>query len=296
MTWPLLAASLVLGLAALVRIADPTGPGTDDVTSVIRLPAIVTVAIATLFSLASLVFLVGILRRMRSRRHGEDELAAFGVELAKRPGWLQTLSQILSLVNFIVIVYLLWKNVVPLDALMALGQGARSGLGEGPLPQPDAPFVITWTFALLALLAASGALAFALWFTSGERLARWWEGRAEEEPVPPPLVEAVDESLDDLRTEPDARRAIIRSYARFERAAAATGLRRRPRQTPMEFMQEALSQLPAPRGAIRALTSLFELARFSDRVLGAGDRDRALDALDDIKTGIDTGRADAVAS
>ena len=295
MTWPLLAASLVLGLAALVRIADPAGLGTEDVTSVIRLPRMVTVGIATLFSLASLVFLVGILRRMRSRRHGDDELGAFGVEVAKRPGWLQTLAQILSLVNFLVIVYLLWKNVLPLDALMALGQGARMGLTESPTPSPDAPFLITWTFALLAFVAAGGALAFALWFTSGERLARWWEGH-EDEPVPPPLVEAVEESLDDLRTEPDARRAIIRSYARFERAAAATGLRRRPWQTPMEFMHEALSQLPAPRGAIRALTGLFELARFSDRVLGAGDRDRALDALDDIKAGIDGGRADAVAS
>jgi hypothetical protein len=295
MTWPLLAASLVLGLAALVRIADPTGLGTEDVTSVIRLPSSVTVAVATLFSLASLVFLVGVLRRMRSRRHGEDELGAFAVEIAKRPGWLQTLSQILSLVNFIVIVYLLWKNVLPLEGLMALGQGGRMGLGEGPALQPDAPFLITWTFALLAIVAAGGALAFALWFTSGERLARWWEG-GDDEPAPPPLVEAVEESLGDLRTEPDARRAIIRSYGRFERAAAATGLRRRPWQTPMEFMHEALSHLPAPRSAIRTLTGLFELARFSDRTLGTGDRDRALDALDDIKGGIEKGRADAVAS
>ena len=295
MTWTLLAASLVLGLAALFRIADPASLGTDEVTSVIRLPSLVTVTIAGLFTVASLVFLVGILRRMRSRRHGDEEFGAFTAEVARRPAWLQTLSQILSLVNFIVIVYLLWKNVFPLEALMALGQGARGGFGEGPAPQPDAPFLVTWTFALLALVAAGGALAFALWFTSGERLARWWQ-RGDDDPVPPPLVEAVEESLGDLRTEPDARRAIIRSYARFERAAAATGLRRRPWQTPMEFMHEALSELPAPRASIRALTALFELARFSDRTLGAGDRDRALDALDDIKAAIDARRADAVAS
>jgi hypothetical protein len=63
----------------------------------------------------------------------------------------------------------------------------------------------------------------------------------------------------------------------------------------MEFMREALSRLPAPRGAVRALTGLFELARFSDRRLGPTERDRALDALDDIKAAIDAGRADAVA-
>ena len=41
--------------------------------------------------------------------------------------------------------------------------------------------------------------------------------------------------------------------------------------------------------------SLFELARFSDRALGAAQHDRALDALDDIKAAIDEGRRDAVA-
>ena len=294
MTWPLLAASLVLGLAALVRMADPAAVGMDDMTSVIRLPRTVTAVIAGLFTLATVVIFVGILRRMRSRRHGEDELGPSAPEVAQRPAWLQSLAQILSLVNFLVIGYLLWKNVVPIEALMGLGQAGQFGAGDGIVPQPDAPFLFTWTFALLAFVAAGGALAFAVWFTSGDRLARWWQ-EDDEEPAPAPLVEAVEESLDDLRTEPDARRAIIRSYARFERAAAATGLRRHPWQTPMEFMHEALSRLPAPRGAVRALTGLFELARFSERPLGVGDRDRALEALDTIKIAIDAGRADAVA-
>jgi hypothetical protein len=106
------------------------------------------------------------------------------------------------------------------------------------------------------------------------------------------MVEAVDESLEDLRAEPDARRAIIRSYARFERAAAAVGLQRERSQTPMEFMREALRHLPGPRDAVRALTGLFELARFSDRPLGEPERTRALDALDDIKGAIDEAAAD----
>ena len=295
MTWPLLAASLVLGLAALVRIAGPAGASGDDITGAIRLPWAVTAAIAVLFTLASLVFMAGVLRRMRSRRHGEDDLAGAGIDTPRRQPWLQALSQILSLVNFLVIGYLLWKNVIPLEGLMGLGQGAGVGGMELPEPPPNAPFLITWTFALLALAAAGAALAFAVWFTTGDRLARWWE-REDEEPAPPPLAEAVEESLEDLRSEPDARRAIIRSYARFERAAAATGLKRRPWQTPMEFMGEALSHLPAPRTAVQALTGLFELARFSERALGIGERDRALDALDDIKTAIERGRADAVAS
>jgi Domain of unknown function (DUF4129) len=293
-TWALLTASLVVGLAALVRIADPRVSGADDITGVIRLPWLVTWTIIALFSLAALVLVVDVVRRMRSRRHGEDEEGLPGREEAPRPPWLVALTQILSLLNFIVIVYLLWKNVLPFTDLMALGAGFGSAIA---LPQErpvDAPFFITWTFAVFALVGGAGALALALWLTSSDRLAKWWEGEADD-PAPPPFVEAVDESLEDLRAEPDARRAIIRCYARFQRAAAASGLERRPWHTPMEFMREALSRLPAPREAVRALTGLFELARFSDRALGPAERDRALDALDDIKAAIDTGRADAVA-
>jgi hypothetical protein len=293
--WALLAASLVVGLAALVRMADPATGQIDEVTGVIRLPWLVTWTIITLLTLAAVVFLVDLVRRMRSRRHEDDETAFFGREEARRPPWLQALAQVLSILNFVVLAFLLWKNVMPLTVLLSAGQGIGSA-GGLPLERPvDAPFFITWTFAILALGVGCGALAFALWVTSRDRLARWSE-RDTDDPAPPPLVAAVDESLEDLRAEPDARRAIIRCYARFERAAAVSGLERRPWQTPMEFMRDALSHLPAPRGAVRALTGLFELARFSDRALGPGERDHAFAALDAIKTAIEEGRADAVAS
>ena len=297
LTWVLLAASLVIGLAALVRMTAPATGGPDGITGSIRLPWLMTVTIVTLFALAAMVFLLDLLRRMRARRHEED--VALGAEPPRpQPSWLRALAQILSLVNFAVLAYLLWKNT-PLGGLMSLGQGAGSGIAlpqEAPVP---APFFITWTFAVLALVAGCGALALTLCVAFSDRLAKWWEQHADDA-APPPLTEAVEESLEDLRAEPDARRAIMRCYARFERAAAASGLERRPWHTPMEFMREALSRLPAPRGAVRALTGLFELARFSDRALGLAERDRALTALDDIKTAIDEAaseqrRPDAVA-
>ena len=99
-----------------------------------------------------------------------------------------------------------------------------------------------------------------------------------------PLEAAVDDSVEDLRAEPDARRAIVRCYARFERAAAASGVERKPWSTPMEFMREALRRLPLPRTAVPTLTGLFELARFSHHPLGPSERDRALAALDEIRT------------
>ena len=286
----------MIGLAALVRIADPAG-SVDDLTGVIRLPRSVTATIATLFGLAALVLLVGILSYMRTRRRQNDDLE-FQEERERKPAWLQSLAQILSIVNFVVLAYLLWKNVLPLAELMFLGAGAGALGGVPGEEQPTAPFLINWTFAVLALLAGGAALGLAIWFASAGRLARWFERETDEdeEPVPPPLVAAVDESLDDLRGEADARRAIRRCYARFERAAAASGLERLRWHTPLEFMRATLSRLPAPAEAVKALTALFELARFSERPLGTIERDRAVEALDEIKTAIEDARRDAVTS
>src|SRR4029434_4405536 len=104
---------------------------------------------------------------------------------------------------------------------------------------------------------------------------------------------AVDDSLETLRAEPDSRRAIVRCYARFERVAADSGLARKPSLTPMEFMREALLRLPMPRAAVPSLTGLFELARFSHHALGPRERDRALEALHEIRAAMDVGRDDA---
>ena len=286
MRWALLVASLVAAAAGLVRLGNPAGTG-DDAASVIRLPSSIAFAITALFAFAALVFLLGLMRRMRSKRHGEDEMFERGAEPARRSPWMQTLAQLMTIVNFLVIGYLLWTRVLPIDALMALGQGVgAAGLAEAPAP--SAPFLVTWTFALVAFLAGAMALVLAVWFTTGDRLAQWWTRRTEEpEAAPEPLIAAVDDSLEDLRAESDARRAIIRCYARFERAAAAAGSARLPWHTPMEFMREVLARLPAP-AAVRVLTGLFELARFSNRALGLQDRDRAVDALDDIKAAITT--------
>ncbi len=291
-TWALLVASLAIGLAALVRMAGPAPGNPDDVTGVIRLPERVTGTIVTLFALAVLVFLMGLVRRLRSRRREEGE-GALGPEAAPVPPWMRALTQILSLLNFVIIIYLLWRGAIPLEGLLRLGQGAGSAFAP-TLPHfpPMAPPLVTWTFGVLALAAGLGALALALWVAFGDRLAEWWEGAAGD--PPPPLAAAVEESLEDLRAEPDARRAIIRCYGRFERVAADSGLPRKPWHTPAEFMREALSRLPAPRGAVPTLTGLFELARFSHRALGPTERDRALDALHEIKAAVEGGGADAV--
>ncbi len=217
-----------------------------------------------------------------------------GPEPPRIPAWMRTLTQVFSFLYFAVIAYLLWRGALPLAGLIPLGDAGGSTIGPAPPPGPGAPALVTWTFGALALLAGLGALALALWVVFGERVAAWWVGSSPEEP-PEPLVAAVEESLEDLRAEADPRRAIIRCYARFERVAAASGVRRLPWSTPMEFMREALGRLPIPRGALPILTGLFELARFSHHPLGPPERDRALAALDEIRAAIEGRAGDAPA-
>ena len=292
--WVPLAASFVIGLAAVVRMTAPAPAGGETVTGMIRLPGPLTATIVTVFSLAALVLLVYLVRRAVSRRKDEEEEAALGPEPPRIPAWMRTLTQILSLAYLVVVAYLLWRGAVPLADMIGL-RGAGSAIGD-PMspPGPEAPPLVTWTFGVLALAVALGALAVALWIAFGERLAQWWEGTTGEAPDEP-LAAAVEESLEDLRVESDPRRAIIRCYARFERVASESGVARQPWHTPMEFMREALGRLPVPRAAVPALTGLFELARFSHHSLGTPERDRALAALDEIRAAIDVREGDAPA-
>jgi hypothetical protein len=294
--WALLATSLVVGLAALVRMAGPPGSGVDDLAGIIRLPSWLRGTIGGLFAVAALVFLLDLARRMRGRRSGEGELVLVPEAVRLSP-WQRLVKQVSAFAYFAVFAYLVWKGVIPLEELMALVQGAGSGaVTANPADAAAAaPPIMTWTFGVFALAAALGALALAVWVALGDRLQGWWERREEGVAPPEPFVEAVVESLEDLHAEPDARRAVIRCYARFQRVAAESGLPRQPWHTPTEFMGEALARLPAPRRALASLTGLFELARFSDRALGHAERQRALSALDEIRVALEEGRGDALA-
>ena len=297
LTLTALAASLLIGLAAVVRMAGPAADGFEPLTGIIRLPQRVTATIVTLFTLAAVVFLVDLARRARRRRPEEGE-AALAPEPTRIPPWLRAVTQILSLLYFVVLGYVLWQRGIPFMAMM-LGPGPGAVDAVAQEAPAVAPPLITWTWGVLALAAGLGALAFALWVAFSDRLGGWFENAAGDDAPRAPLVTAVEDSLEDLRAEPDSRRAIIRCYGRFERAAADSGLARDPWLTPMEFMREALERLPVPSAAVPTLTRLFELARFSRRALGPAERDRALEALDEIKAAIETanetGRRDAVA-
>ena len=87
----------------------------------------------------------------------------------------------------------------------------------------------------------------------------------------------MSDAIDDLEAEPDARRAVIAAYARMEGVLARHGLRRKPSETPLEYLRRILLGLTARADAVRRLTSLFEQAKFSrhdDRRVDEAGRDR----------------------
>jgi hypothetical protein len=124
---------------------------------------------------------------------------------------------------------------------------------------------------ILGLLVVAGAIVAAL------LLSR--DSDKPDETVPEVLAAALDESLDDLRSDPDLRRAIIAAYARMETALAAAGIPRDPAEAPLEYVERALLSLDTSAGAVRKLTDLFEWARFSHHEPEPSMRDDAVDAL-----------------
>jgi hypothetical protein len=144
----------------------------------------------------------------------------------------------------------------------------------GRTAKQPAPTRIRWdeVAVVLALLAGAGLYFLA----TGRRrqglrpLASWRRDA---------VARALDDSLDDLRSDPDARRAIIAAYARMEAALAAAGVPRHPAETPIEYLERSLVELDAGTVAARRLTELFERAKFSHHEPAEAMRDEAIDAL-----------------
>ncbi len=92
------------------------------------------------------------------------------------------------------------------------------------------------------------------------------------------LRSALDEAIEDLRRDPDPRRAVVAAYARMEQALTVYGLPRKPAEAPYEYLRRVGRELEAEE-PVAALTELFEVAKFSEHSVDEGMRGRAIDAL-----------------
>jgi cell division protein FtsB len=168
-----------------------------------------------------------------------------------------------------------------LDRLQQLEQRANTSNQTGqtlPKPQPEPAATrnprLRWDEIgiVIALLAGTAVVLVASRQT--RRPVRPWRFGREQE-----VSLALDESIDDLRSDPDLRRAIIAAYARMEHALARVGLARHPAEAPFEYVERALRTLDTSAEAVRRLTGLFEWAKFSQHEPEPEMRDEAIDAL-----------------
>ena len=280
-------AGLILALTALLA-ASRTPDDLPPFRLRVEVPDPLLLASGAAFALAVAIVIGIALSRDRWRRETELERAE---EPSRLPWWVQAILRMLPflplLATLIVFSYG-WQYVE--SSLLAWSRLMMLAAPDGEAPRAEVPVLslpwLGWLVGLLALLAGLATLAMALVLLFAERIARWWERRHRAEPAEP-LGTAVQEGLDDLASEPDARVAIIKCYRRFERVAAVARVPRAPWQTPEEFMRETLRRLALPHHAVDRLTRLFELARFSVHPLGSSERDSARACLEEIRSGIE---------
>lgn len=114
-----------------------------------------------------------------------------------------------------------------------------------------------------------------VYLRSRRRLAPLWEERGLEAD----MVSAIETTIDDLRAERDARRAVIAAYALMEQTLARHGLARHRSEAPLEYLANILRGLHVRESAVVALTRLFEFAKFSGHEVDAAMKEEAIDAL-----------------
>ena len=98
-----------------------------------------------------------------------------------------------------------------------------------------------------------------------------------------PMVDAVDEGIDELRSIADPRRAIIAAYSSMETSLVRAGVRRKRSDTPIEFLSRALAAVLGISTDAGRLTYLFEFAKFSPHDVDESMRADALSALLNIR-------------
>jgi membrane protein implicated in regulation of membrane protease activity len=137
---------------------------------------------------------------------------------------------------------------------------------------PSFQWPVLWVALALLLAAIAGWL--------------WWRRthptlplEARTPTMQTDVVESIGDAIDDLESEPDARRAVIAAYARMEGVFGRHGLRRQASETATEYLQRILLGLTTRVEAVGRLTGLFEQAKFSDHPIDGGMKQDAIDAL-----------------
>jgi hypothetical protein len=228
-----------------------------------------------LMALAALVAVWAWLHALRTRPKGKGSRAPYS-----------------SLVVFLVIVavgVIAGRNILEYKRRPGEPEAPDPGFPSQGVPKQPAQQLeeaqdpqIIWPLAIgLAVLIVAAIVAAVVI----ERRRRRHEIRTPAEREE--LARALDEAIEDLRRDPDPRRAVIAAYARMEQALTSYGFPRRPSEAPYEYLHRVARELEA-EGPVAALTELFEVAKFSEHAIDETMRGRAIDALTAVRAEVRT--------
>jgi hypothetical protein len=272
-----LAVLAVLVLVGVVAVASTgsTAAGTDET----RAPA--DILLDTFFSLALLalipaaaLFVYGlaqrkaIAREVASGRYRRTGIASF----------------LLFLLLFTAVVYFRLRHWNPVFGDQEPGglfgrEGAAPPPGADPGTGSDYEPRFAWIpVVVVVLLAAAGVAAYVVAARRRRRTLGPADGEAAEQ-----VAADLEDTMDDLRAEPDPRRAVIAAYARLERALGASGAPRSPAETAEEYVARILDRLEVDGAPVRTLTDLFTRAKFSQHEVDEGMKLQAISALEQIR-------------
>jgi hypothetical protein len=161
------------------------------------------------------------------------------------------------------------------------GGGLLSGIAfrvPGPF-LPDRPGAVAGGEDWLTALIVGAVLLAVLAYAARAFLLRRDHRRSPLQRLARQLQEALEESLEELESEPEPRLAVIAAYARMERSLARVGLARKPHETALEYLQRLLEMLHLESAAAARLTELFQVAKFSDHPVDGAMKREAIAAL-----------------
>jgi hypothetical protein len=270
----------IVGLLVLVAIAARgTHPGTNGDVATRAVPDSVQDGFVTLLAVTYALVVAAILIALFKYKHRWRE---------RKSNWLLNIA----LVTVVMLVAtgigyygmrhsLLRHRVSQVIHGQAGGSNQRPRSRSGALPARQAHFQWPLALGVVGLFLLGGVWIYV-------RRRREFPPHAARATLESALVDAIEITIDDLRNERDARKAVIAAYAVMEHTLTAHGLPRDRAEAPLEYLGRILRALDVREAAVATLTSLFEYAKFSRHDVDAGMKEEAIDALvavrDDLRT------------
>ncbi len=276
----LLPVAAVLALIGVVAVASTgsTPSGSADG----RPPA--DALLDTLFSLSLLLFLPALailVYGLAQRKEIAREIASGRYRRTSVWSFLAFMG-LLSLVVYLRLTNSRFDLRGDQGDVVGRGDGGQAVSPEGNPPdarvyEPE----FAWIPVLVVLVLAAVVIAAYVIASRRRRTQATTEGELAEH-----VADTLEDTLEDLRAEPDPRRAVIAAWARLEQALGSSGLPRRPAETPEEYVARILDRLDVAPTLVRTMTGLYETAKFSQHEVDEAMKESAISALVAIRDGL----------